>query len=287
MSVNIDTALVKGFETGVTMLAQQEGSRLRGAVDVRMVGPGEEFSFDQLGVAEPQELTTRHADTPISDIPHDRRWVVPKTFARAELLDKPDQLKTINDFTNPYTNAIGMGMGRQWDREIIGAALATAKTGKTSSTSTESFDTTNNRIAHGSAGLTLAKINQAAKILRKYEHPKPWYMVVTAEQIEDVMNDSTITSGDYNAIRLLNAGEISSFGGFEWISTELLSVASSIRSCLAWSKMSMLLAIEEEAFSEIGPRADKNYSIQVYHRRMFGATRMQLHGVVEVQCSEA
>ena len=287
MSVNIDTALIKGFEQGVTLLAQQEGSRLRDCVDVRMVGPGEEFSFDQLGIAEPEELAVRHADTPISNIPHDRRWVVPKTYARAELIDKPDALKTINDFTNPYLRAIAMGFGREMDRQIIAAALATALTGKTSATATEDFDTTTNQIAHGGTGLTLAKINQAAKILRTYEHPKPWYMIVAADQIEDVMNDPTLTSADYNTVRALMSGEIHEFGGFTWRTTQLLSVdATPTRSCLAWSKQSMLLAMLENPFSEIGPRADKNYATQVYYRSEFGATRMQLRGVVEVQCSE-
>jgi hypothetical protein len=182
MSTQIDTALVKGFEQGVTLLAQQEGSRLRRAVDARTVGPGEEFSFDQVGEADPVELTTRHADTPQGNISHDRRWATPKTFARAELIDKADMVRSLNDFANPYTRALGMGFGRQMDREIIAAALATARTGKTSSTSTESFDTTNCRIAHGGVGLNLAKLNEAAYILRKYEMPKPWFLVVTLQQ---------------------------------------------------------------------------------------------------------
>jgi hypothetical protein len=286
MSVNIDTALIKGFESGVTHLAQQEGSRLRDSVDVRMVGPGEEFSFDQVGSADPSELSVRHADTPIGDIAHDRRWVVPKTFARAELIDKPDALKTINSFTNPYTRALGMGFGREMDRQIIAAATATALTGKTSGTSTESFDTTTNQIASGSVGLTLAKINEAAKILRTYEHPKPWTFVCSADQIEDLMNDSTITSADYNTVRLLMSGEIDTFGGFTWRTTQLLAVASGERTCLAWSNQSMLLAMLENPFSRVSEREDKNYLTQVYYRSLFGATRMQLRGVVDVQCTE-
>lgn len=286
MSVNIDTALVKGFETGVTLLAQQEGSRLRDCVDVRMVGPGEEFSFDQLGIAEPAEITTRHADTPISDIPHDRRWATPKTFARAEMIDKPDALKSINDFTNPYLRAIALGFGREQDRSIITAAKATARTGKTSGTSTESFNA-NNIIASGSVGMTLAKINEAAKILRKAEMPKPWYMVVAADQIEDLMNDSTMTSADYNTVRLLMAGEVDTFGGFTWKTTQLLAVdATPDRTCLAWSKPTMLLAMLENPFSRITEESAKNYSTQVYYRSEFGATRMQELGVVDIQCTE-
>ena len=286
MSVNIDTALVKGFETGVTLLAQQEGSRLRDCVDVRMVGPGEEFSFDQLGIAEPEEISTRHADTPISDIPHDRRWATPRTYARAELIDKPDALKTINDFTNPYLRAIALGMGRQWDRAILTAAKATARTGKTSGTSTESFPAAN-IIASGSVGMSLAKINEAAKILRKAEMPKPWYMVVAADQIKDLMNDSTMTSADYNSVRMLMSGEVNTFGGFEWKTTQLLAVdATPDRTCLAWSKPAMLLAMLENPFSRITEESAKNYSTQVYYRSEFGATRMQELGVVDIQCTE-
>lgn len=285
MSIQIDTALVKGFEMGVTMVAQQEGSRLRGAVTVRRVGPGEEFSFDYLGKADPSELTTRHADTPIGDIAHTRRWVVPKTFARAEFIDKPDALKTINQFTNPYTRALGMGFGRELDRQIIAAALATAKTGKTG-TGTASFPTSTHQIAHGSVGLTLAKINEAAKILRANEAMKPWHLVVTAEQIEDVMNDPTITSADYNTVRLLMQGEVDTFGGFTWHVTELLSLSGTTRSCLAWSQEEMLLAVLEEPFSRITEESTKNFLTQVYYRSLFGASRMQETGVVEVQCTE-
>lgn len=285
MSENIDTALVKGFEQGVTLLAQQEGSRLRAHVDVRSPGPGEEFSFDQVGIADPSEVTTRHSDTPIGDIPHDRRWVTPITYSRGEYIDKADMIRSLNDFTNPYTRGLGMGFGRQQDRAIIAAASATARTGKTSGTSTESFPGAN-QIAHGGVGLTLAKLNETAKILRAAEMPKPWAIAVSAEQIEDVMNDPTITSGDYNSVRLLNQGEIDTFAGFTWVQTELLTVATSVRTCLAWSKMGMLLAVAQEPTAAIDRIPEKNNSTLVQYQADFGATRMQQLAVVEIACSE-
>ena len=287
MSTGITTAMIKGFETGVTHLAQQEGSRLRGCVDNRTVGPGEEFSFDQLDTITPLELSTRHADTPQGNVGHDRRWVVPKTYAHGEMIDKPDMLKTINSFANPYVRAMAMGFGRQQDSDIITAATATALTGKTSGTSTETFVGGDNTIASGSVGMTLAKINQAAKVLRKYEHPKPWYMVVAADQIEDLMNDSTMTSADYNTVRMLMSGEVDTFGGFHWVTTQLLAVDSTPdRTCLAWSKDSMLLATLEQPFSRITEESTKNFLTQVYYRNVFGATRMQQRGVVNIQCTE-
>ena len=285
MSVNIDTALVKGFETGVIMVAQQQGSALRDTVRPETVAKGEEFAFDALGTSDPAELTVRHAPTPMGNIQHTKRWVSPHIFARAEGIDKPDKLRTVNDFTNPYTRAIGMGFGREFDRQTIAAALATAKTGKTGS-GTAAFPTATHRIVHGSAGLTLIKLNQAAKILRVNSIPKPWTLVVTGEQIEDVMNDSTITSADYNTVRLLMQGEMDTFAGFRWRVTELLTKVSTTRSCLAYGRDSMLLATQLEPESRISEREDLNYLTQVYFRSMFGATRLDEVGVVEVQCTE-
>jgi hypothetical protein len=286
MSLNIETALVKGFETGVMQVAQQMGSELRDTVRVERVSRGEEFAWDRLGSSDPAEISTRHAKTPMGNIAHTKRWASPHVFARAEGIDKADALRTINDFTNPYTEAIGMGFGREFDRQIIAAASATAKTGKTGS-GTEAFPTTTHRIVHGSAGMNLIKINQAAKILRQNHIPKPWYMVVTAEQIEDVMNDSTITSADYNTVRLLMQGDVDTFGGFKWRVTELLSVdATPTRTCLAYGKRSLLLAVQKEPESRVSERDDLNYLTQVWFQSMIGATRLDEVGVVEVQCNE-
>ena len=42
------------------------------------------------------------------------------------------------------------------------------------------------------------------------------YFVTSEKGLNDLLNDATITSGDYNSVRLLMSGEIDSFMGFMW-----------------------------------------------------------------------
>ena len=66
MSVNITTSFVEQYSANVSMLAQQTGSKLRGAVDVENVR-GKNAFFDQVGVTAAQLRTSRHGDTPQID----------------------------------------------------------------------------------------------------------------------------------------------------------------------------------------------------------------------------
>ena len=70
--------------------------------------------------------------------------------------------------------------------------------------------------------------------------------------------------------------------GFKFVKTNRLIVGSSIRSCLAWEKQGLLLAVSQEVSVDVGPRRDKRNSIQVYVQGHFGATRMWEEKVLKV-----
>ena len=59
MSTQITTAFVEQYSSNVSMLAQQMGSRLRGAVDVETIR-GKHAFFDQIGVTAAQVLSLIH-----------------------------------------------------------------------------------------------------------------------------------------------------------------------------------------------------------------------------------
>ena len=288
MSTQITTAFVKQFTNGITMLAQQKNSRLRGLVKTESGITGDRAFFDQIGSVTATPYTTRHGDTPLTDTPHSRRMVTMTPYKHADLIDRADKIRTLNDPQNDYVRAFGAAFGRAIDQKIIDKALASASTGVDGSSST-SFDTTNYQIAHNSEGMTLAKINEAKQILDAAENDDMggYSLAVQSKQVENVMNDSTITSADYNTMRLLSRGEINTFGGFNWTRLELLSLSSTTRSCLAWARDSLLLAIGENPNGRISERADKNYSVQVFYSMDIGSTRMDETGVVEVQCTES
>ena len=63
MSTQITTAFVEQYSSNVSMLSQQMGSKLRGAVDVETVR-GKNAFFDQIGATAAVARTTRHGATP-------------------------------------------------------------------------------------------------------------------------------------------------------------------------------------------------------------------------------
>lgn len=286
MSVQVTTAFTQQFTQGVALLAQQKNSRLRSVVRTERISNGDRAFFDQIGSIKPSPVTTRHADTPLVDTPHSRRMVTLTPYKHADLIDKSDMVRTLNDFTNPYTMAFAAGFGRALDQVVIDAAFATASTGVDGSSSA-SFDTSGYRIASGSAGLTIPKLTDAKQRLDAAENEGPYTIVVTAKQIEDLLNNTTASSADYNTVKTLARGEIDSFVGFKFVRSELLGVdGSNDRRCIAFAQRSLLLGIGEEPSGRISERADKNYSTQVWAGADFGATRMDATGVVEILCTE-
>ena len=287
MSVQITTAFVNQFSSNIQMLSQQMGSLLRNAVDVETVN-GEKAFFDQVGSAAAVLRTSRHADTPIIDTPHSRRMVTMSDYEYADLIDDQDKVRLLVDPTSTYARAAAAAMGRAMDDVIISAALGTALTGKDGTTSTP-FDTSNNQIAVGAAGLTLAKLIEAKEILdsRDVDPSIPRYIACSPKQITNLLDDPEVTSADYNTVRALVKGELDTYVGFKFITTNRLPVdGSNDRRVFAWAMDGIKLAVGKEPTARIDERADKSYATQVYYCMSIGATRMEEAKVVEILCNE-
>jgi len=286
MSTQITTAFVNQFSSNITMLSQQMGSLLREAVDVETV-TGEKAFFDQVGSAVAQVRTSRHGDTPLMETPHARRMVTMSTYEYADLIDDPDKIRLLVDPTSSYARAAAMAMGRSIDDVVISAALGTASTGKTGSTSTAL--PSGQKIAHGSGGLTQAKLVSAKKILdqNSVDPSIQRYIVVSPEQIEDLLNITSVTSADFNTVRALVQGEVDTFVGFKFIVSNRLNTDSDgNRQVIAFAGDGIKLAIGKDVTGRIDERSDKSYSTQIYYCMDIGATRMEEEKVVEIACTE-
>ena len=286
MSTQITTAFVNQFSSNITMLSQQMGSLLREAVDVETV-TGEKAFFDQVGSAVAQVRTSRHGDTPLMETPHARRMVTMSTYEYADLIDDPDKVRLLVDPTSTYARAAAMAMGRSMDDVVISAALGTASTGKTGSTSTAL--PSGQKIAHASGGLTQAKLVSAKKILdqNSVDPSIQRYIIVSPEQIEDLLNITSVTSADFNTVRALVQGEVDTFVGFKFIVSNRLNTDSDgNRQVIAFAGDGIKLAIGKDVTGRIDERADKSYSTQIYYCMDIGATRMEEEKVVEIACTE-
>jgi hypothetical protein len=288
MSTQVETAFVNQYNANIQLLSQQPHSRLGNCVR-RETQQGEYQFFDQIGSVTMTELTGRHADTTLQNTPHARRRVGLTPYTFADMIDWKDRAQMLTDPQSPYAVNAVMAAGRQIDTTIIAAATGDAYTDKTGSTAVSLPDT--QKIAHGSTGLTVAKLRTAKKILDQNEAGMMGndsrFIAVTAQQIDDLLGTTEATSADYNSVRALVSGDIDTFLGFKFIRLELLSITSDIRTCFAWVKDGILLSTAEEIQVEVDRRKDKNYGVQVYVKQMLGATRMEEKKVVEIACAEA
>ena len=287
MSTNITTAFVQQYSANIQMLSQQMGSLLRDKVRLESV-VGKNAFFDQVGKVTAVLKTSRHSDTPQIDTPHARRRVSLADYEFADLIDQQDKVRLLIDPTSSYAQAAAMAMGRAMDDVIITAALGTAFTGETGSTST-SLPAAQKIAEAGTDGLTIAKLRTAKEKfdLASVDPSIQRYMIVSPRQITDLLGTTSVTSSDFNTVKALVQGEVDSFMGFKFITSNRLSIASSKRKCIAFASDGIALGVGKDVSARIDERADKSYATQVYYCMSIGATRMEEEKVVEVQAHEA
>ena len=289
MSSQVNAAFVQKFRDNFIHLSQQKGSKLRDSVRVHTDVVGKYDHFDRIGQTSAQLITSRHADTPTVDTPHSRRRVTLSDYNWADLVDRADEIKMLSSPASEYMKAGVWAMGRTMDDIVITAFNGNATSvSSDDSTSSVAFDS-NNQIAHGSADLSLAKVIQSAKILadNDVDPDEERYAIVGPAQIEAMLNTSTVTSSDYNSIRLLMKGEIDTFMGFKWITSTRLPKSGNIRKVFFYAKSAMGLSVGLDVVTSIDKRPDKNNSMQPYAEMSLGYTRIEEAKIVEVACDES
>ena len=199
MSNEFSRAFVQQYSNNVSLMVQQQGSRLRPHVTEEKV-TGEKAFFDQIGSVSAQVRTSRHADTPLVETPHSRRMVVMLDYEVADLIDDLDKAKALIDPASSYAQAQAWAMGRAIDDVIIGALGGTAYTGKTGATPVALSAA--QVVAASSTGLTVAKLREARRILiaGNVDPMEQMYISVSAHQLDDLLGSTEVTSADYNSV---------------------------------------------------------------------------------------
>ena len=290
MSNQITTAFVEQYSANVSMLSQQMGSKLRGAVDVETIR-GKNAFFDQIGATAAVARTTRHGNTPQVNTPHSRRRVSLSDFEWADLIDDLDKVRMLVDPTSSYAKAAAAAMNRTIDDQIIAALGGAADTGVAGGTSVALPASSKFSTAQQTDGLTLTKLLETKFFFDNgsVDPSLKRYFVCGPKQIQDLLNTTEVKSADFNTIRALAQGEINSFLGFEFImSTRLGFDATNTddRLCFGFTEDAIKLAIGADVKAKITERDDKSYATQVYYSMAIGATRMEEAKVFQVPCDE-
>jgi hypothetical protein len=202
----------------------------------------------------------------------------------ADLIDDQDKVRMLINPQSPYAVNGAYAMGRAIDDEIIGAFFGTSKTGENGSTD-EAFS--GNTVSAGTTGaLEIGQLLEGKRILMENEvdlDNDQIFMAITAEQHEDLLGMSQIQTIDSNSTKVLVDGQVRSFLGINFITTQRLdtSVAAS-QDCPMWAKSGMHLTVWNDITTKVEERADKSFATQVYVKGTFGATRLELGKVVKI-----
>ena len=295
MSFNVTTHFVQQYTTNVQLLLQQKGSKLRNTVTVGSYTGKAAKAVEQVGPVTAQKRTQRHGDTPLISTPADARWVFPTDYEWADLIDDQDKLRMLIDPQSAYAQNGALALGRAMDDEIIAGIFGVNKTGENGTNNTN-FDTSNQRVAvnhgaSGNVGLTVAKLREAKRILMKNEvdiDNEQLFVVITAKQHDDLLNEAQTISLDYNTRPVLVDGKITAFMGFNFVHCERIPATSDpYRRVVAYAKSGIHLGMWNDINTMISQRDDKGYATQVYVKGTFGATRTEEKKVVDILCNEA
>lgn len=286
MSQEVPVAFVQQYKDNVISLAQQRPSKLREAVRVRDGVVGKSTNFERIAPTAAVALTTRHAPTPLVNSQHSRVRCSLLDYGWADLTDVLDEPKMLIDPTNEYVRNAAYAMNRTLDSIIIPAFNANLVLVAQDDTTSASALT--NTIANGGTGLTVAKLRQAVRMLDVNDVAEDErYFVGSPYAKEDLLATTEVTSSDFASVKALVGGQIDSFLGMKFIWSTRLPLAANIRSCFAWQKDAMCLAIGYEIRHFIEPRYDLNGSMQVRFLLSGGATRVDNAGVVQIDFDES
>ena len=104
--------------------------------------------------------------------------------------------------------------------------------------------------------------------------------------MSDLLGTTQVTSSDFNTVKALVQGQVDSFMGFKFITSNRLPSNGTSRQVFAYAQDGIKCAIGKEPMAKIDERADKSYSTQIYYCQTLGATRMEEEKIVEIACNE-
>lgn len=277
------------FTKNIELLLQQRQSRLMGKTGSGAYQGDAAQVVLQYGALEMAANTDWTGNTPISNADHQQRWVLPTDKELGLFVTKEDQIRMLVDPKSPYTEIVRAAYARAVDATIVAAAFSNAKTGPYNGMVDTAFPA-GQMIGGATAtdGLTVAKLTQAREMLdaAEVEDFDTRYIVCTSQQITNLLDDTKVTSSDFNTVKALVNGEINQYMGFEFVRYEGLPLATKTRSCIAYAKSGLQFGTWNGLDIRVDQRPDKKYVWQIYGKCTIGATRTQEKKVVKINCLE-
>lgn len=299
MSFQVPVHFVQSYSTNVSMLLQQKGGKLTDKVSQGSYTGKSAKAVEQIGPVKPVKNLSRHADTPLISTPGDARWVFPNDYEWADLIDQQDRLRMLIDPQSGYTQNAVMSLRRAQDDEILQAFFTASATGEngTVSTAFPSGQIVGVNTGGALSGLNVAKLRAAKRLLMAAGvdlDTEEVFMAITSIDHDQLLNETQVTSLDFNTRPTLVDGRVTSFMGINFVPVEFIDTSAyqtetvaamtsgSTRLLPVWVRSGMHLGMWNDITTRVDERPDKRYSTQVYAKGTFGATRLEEKRVVQV-----
>lgn len=274
------------FARNIMQLAQQKYSKLMPCVYMKPNVQGKNFFQDQIGKWEMATKGGRNVATPNNDPNLGRRMGIMVDYHDNRLLDRGDELRMLSDPRSAYTIAAAQSLARKIDTVIANAIVGTAYYGETGSSSITLGTDAISGISHiggTPSTLTFARVRAIKKILDQEDvEMEDRFFVTNPDGLEDLLGASEATSSDYNAVKALIRGEIDTWMGFKWITSNLMPQSGTVTTCAAFQRYGICAAMSAAPMVRTDERKDLSYSWQVYYELNMGAVRLEEARVVKV-----
>lgn len=281
----VDTALVNQYSDNILLLTQQKVLKVAPTVFQKPNCAGEVSYQDQLASETADEKLSRNEVVRNSDPDYDRRQIKPRYFYKAPLIDSMDKVLMLKDPTNEVVQNNAAALARAKDTVVCNAFFDDALSGKAGGTTSSLTGTS--LITAGATGLNMTKIRQAKKALDQNEvDNENRYLAITAEEVEDLLALTEVTSIDYAQVKALVSGQPGTLCGFSVVQSERLPISSTTRYCAAYHKTGVVLGIWMDMKASIDIMPGLHFSAQVYAGQSYGATRLEEKKVISIACIE-
>ncbi|ECF1923111.1 hypothetical protein E1L25_14165 [Salmonella enterica subsp. enterica serovar Newport] len=286
----ITAAFVQQFHDSFEIASQQKDSRLQACVHDRGKITGTAFTINDMGTIEMNEISTRFGDTV---------WDVPEAGTRQALMsdyglfipvEKRDLRKLIASPQGPYMNLTLSACNRKKDDVIYNALInpVPRKTEDKGAFANVSLPSSQMIVANGQP-MTKAKLIAAKAMFRRNEcdeqNGEELFITYNADMLSQILADTTLTSADFMAVKMLQEGKLAdNWLGFKWIAYEKLKKDSTTKAqtTVAWCKTAVHFGTGADYNTDIGPRRDKNNTIQISVDASYGAGRANESKVVTI-----
>lgn len=202
MSIGLSNAFVTLFDAEVKQ-AYQGKAMLVGAVRARRGVEGSTVKFPKVGRGTATLRVPQTDVTPIN-ASFSQVTLTLQDWNAAEYSDIFSQAKVNFDERQELVQVVAAAVGRRQDQMIIDALV-------NSSTSL----TVANSIGGSNTNLNMAKLRDAKRLLDKSNVPPDGrHIVIHANNLANLLSETSVTSSDFNSVKALVQGELNTFLGF-------------------------------------------------------------------------